>query len=266
MTNLDQAIDQASSGQETATTGAVEGTQGDEAQNQPTDTGAGGNAESFFDPESIKHDPNLMQAYKQMQGAFTKKMQSASAYQKKIEAYDNFERDPLGTLKNLSQQYGYSLVQGQQPQQGEQEKNFETWDDVLKEAETRAEERVLKRLEPLIGKVSELQQKNTESYLDNNYHDWRLYEDDMVDLIKQHPTLAKDPDMLYRMALPEKVRAAKATKSALTSLTNSSQAAQIAGGSQTTKKPSTKPSGSMSLDQAVEYAKAQLATKGIRAS
>ena len=265
MTDSMQAGDQAGVGQETATDPAIEGTQGTTvASDQITDSGTGGTAdESFFDPQSIPDE--LQPAYKQMQGAWTKKMQEVSANQKKIDAYNSFEQNPMDTLKQLSQQYGYSLVQGEQPKaQNGENLEFESWEQVIQTAEEKAEQRILKKLEPLIGKVSELQQQNTESYLDNNYSDWRMYEDKMVDIVKQHPTLAKDPDMLYEMAIPKNIRQARATKSALSTIQSQAGAAQVSGGSSTTKKPTSKPEGSLSLDEAVEVARAQLASKGMK--
>src|SRR5688572_9913001 len=55
--------------------------------------------DSFFDPKSIEGKPELQAAYKQMQSAWTKKMQSVSSNKHKLEAYDRFEKDPVGTLR-----------------------------------------------------------------------------------------------------------------------------------------------------------------------
>jgi hypothetical protein len=82
---------------------------------QTTESGPddGAQGESFFDPKSIEHSPELVQAYKQMQRSFTKSKQQMSAEQAKIDAYNQAIADPVGTARQLAQQYGYTMVQGE---------------------------------------------------------------------------------------------------------------------------------------------------------
>ena len=102
----------------------VEG-QSNEAGEQTTpDEGSDSAAEdAFFDPKSIQDRPELVAAYKQMQAAYTKKMQAISEDRNKIEAYDAFQQNPVESIQRIAAQYGYHLspVQAQQiaAQQGQ---------------------------------------------------------------------------------------------------------------------------------------------------
>lgn len=255
MAELQTSGGQPTTGPETVTSSGPEGTT---EQSVATQTTTQGSEElTFFDPESIRGKPELESAYKQMQRAFTQKTQGLAEHRKKIEAYEAFESDPLGTMRALAQQYGYQLLQGQQPQQ-QSNQEFQTWDDVLEAAEKRAEQRILQKIAPVLGKVEKLQQQNIETFLDTNHPDWRTYESEMTDLVKKHPTLAKDPDMLYEMALPPSVRNARATKAALAKIQAGSGASQISGGSSTTKQVSDLPKKGLTFQEAVEYAKRKL--------
>src|ERR1051325_9370510 len=107
-TNGQAATD--SSGTTVNAPGGSNGASGSTAQT----TGSGSVADaikSFFDPASIAGKPELEAAYKQMQGSYTKRMQEFAKHRTKIDAYDAFERDPLGTMRNIAQQYGYQFVQ-----------------------------------------------------------------------------------------------------------------------------------------------------------
>ena len=260
MTEFSLAEGQAPTDSTGATGIAPEGTvEQSVASNQTTSTGSDGMAEeSFFDPKDIAGTP-LEIAYKQMQGAFTKRMQEAKSNQHMVDAYRSFEADPQGTIRQLAQQYGYQLVQPGQNQE-ETDWNPQTWDDVM----ARAREEARKEFQPLMKEVQNVKQANMETYLDNNHSDWRTYEDQMISILKDHPTMAKNPDLLYDMALPMEVKQARARKEAMAKINGQAEASQVSGTSTTTKKPSQTPEGIKSLDDAVAYAKQQLASKGIR--
>ena len=253
MAELEGVAEQSTEGLETATGGELESNVEQSGANQTTVEGS--EELTFFDPESIKGHPELEPAYKQMQAAFVKKTQAIASDRAKIEAYNNFEANPMNMLQNLAQQYGYQLTQGQLEQQQQQEFEPETWDDVLKAAEERAEKRVMEKFAPVINKVESLQQRNIETYMDTNHPDWRTYEDEMTEVVKKHPTLAQDPDLLYEMALPSNIRNARASKAALAKIQAGTGAAQISGGSSTTKQVSDAPKRGMTFAEAVEYAK-----------
>jgi len=224
------------------------------ASNQTTDTGLGDAAESFFDPNDIPEE--LKPAYKQMQGAFTKRMQEVSQNRHKLEAYDAFEQDPKGTIMRLASQYGLTFQEAQQAVQNAQEP--QTWDEVYKTAEERALEKVMKQFEPIIKDVRETKQKNVENYLDGKYPDWRTYEDKMSAILQKHPSLSSELDTVYEMAVPREVREARATKAAMAKLQSKVDSSKVSGSSQTTKSTSGKPSGKLSVQEAFALAKQRM--------
>jgi hypothetical protein len=252
-------------GQQTAegtqgTTGAeFEGANGQSAAtNQTTSDGTGTEA-TFFDPNGLA--PELLDQYKEMQRAFTKKTTAYSKDKHKVEAYNAFERDPLGTMAQLARQYGYSVIQGQQQQADGKPWEPQNWDEVTSRIKTEARNELLHELQPLLSEVKNLKERSTEQYMDANYPDWRKYEEDMRDLMTKHPTLAKDPDILYRMALPAGVIESRATKKALNKLQADTKGAQISGQGTVNKPTSKTPDGPLSFNQAVEEAKRRIASR-----
>lgn len=214
--------------------------------------------ESFFDPASIQDKPELLAAYKQMQSSYTKRMQDFLKHKPKIEAYERFEKDPLGTLQQLAAQYGYQFVQRSQDK-ADESWNPQSWDDVM----AKAKQEVLKEMSPVFREVKELKKQNVESYLDTKYSDWRTYEAEMMDTLKAHPSLVSDPDKLYRLSVPMEVWEARATKAAMQKLKGATDHAQVSGG--TTTKPTTqKPTGPMNFDAAVAEAHRRLAQQGFK--
>jgi hypothetical protein len=255
MAELGEAGEQSTEGLETVTEGELQSEGEQSVANQITETGS--EELTFFDPSSIQGQPELEAAYKQMQRAFTEKTQAIASDRKKIEAYNAFEANPMATIQTLAQQYGYQLNPYQAQQQQQQEFTPETWEDVLKAADERAEKKYAEKFGPILDRVEKLQQSNVEGYLDQNYPDWRTYEDDMTRLVKEHPTLAKDPGTLYELALPRKVREARATKAALNKIQAGTGAVQVSGGSTINKQVSDTPKKGMSFHEAYEYARKQ---------
>lgn len=232
----------------------VSGTPGTTAQG--TDSGQ---VESFFDPKSIEHSPELQAAYKQMQGKWTKEMQRVKEGKSKIEAYDSFLSNPVESMRQLAQQYGWNLVQGD-PNAKPDDQTPQTWDEVYE----RAKKAVMDELKPVLGEVRQLKQQNVEQYLDTKYSDWRQYEDEMLGTLKEHPSLAHDPDKLYRLSVPPEVLEARAMAAAMNKLKGNG--AQLSGTGTTTNQPSTSelPKVGSSFNEHVEFAKKKLAAEGIR--
>lgn len=239
------------------TTGnAPEGSTATVGNGQTTGNGPDAGAESFFDPSSIQDKPELLAAYKQMQASYTKRMQQYAAHKSKVEAYDKFASDPVGTVKALAAQYGLNLVPSAQDQP--KDWNPQSWDDVMKEAESR----VLKKMEPVYGELRNLKKQSIESQLDSKFPDWRTYEPEMMDALNQHPSLVSDPEKLYRIAVPQDVWEAQATAKAMKKLKGATESGQLAGG--TTAKPTTQqPSGPMTFEQAAELARKRVASMGL---
>jgi len=246
-------------------TTAAAGTEGNVTPEQKTGTtGTVSEEETFFDPESIKGKPELEAAYKDMQRAFTKKTSALKENSKKIEAYDNFMRDPVGQLQALASQYGYSMTKAEAQRVIDQQNNVsepKSWDDVM----SMAEQRVLKRLEPFLSEVKETRKGQLEKMLDESCPDWRVYEDDMMKELQKHPTLVNDPVKLYRMSVPDEVWQSRATQAAIKKLQSKAESALVSGGSNTNKQASDSPRGPMPFSKAVEIAKAKLQAQGIRA-
>ena len=82
--------------------GQPDGSTAGASQATTADGGSTGE-DSFFDPKDIQDKPELVAAYKQMQRAFTKKMQGIKDRAGKADAYDAFNRDPIGNMQAMAQ-------------------------------------------------------------------------------------------------------------------------------------------------------------------
>lgn len=242
---------------------------------QTTDSGPDTSGQdSFFDPRDVPEE--LKPAYKQMQSAFTKKMQDISKDRQKIQAYDAFYQNPMEQIQRIAQQYGYQLTpaqaqaianqqQGQNQQQGDQKWEPQSWDDVLAKAEERAEQRVLQKLQPVLGQVQTMRKQTIEQQLSEIDPTWQQYEDRMTDNLQTHPTLANDPAMLYRLSVPQEVLESRATQAALRKLEAKGQSANVSGSSTTNKQPGAGlPDKPVSFQEAVQAAQKELARKGLK--
>lgn len=235
-----------------------------ESSNPEQTTGSGTVAveETFFDPKSIEHSPELQAAYKQMQSAWTKKMQSLSGSNDKVKAYDAFMQDPVKQAQQILGQYGYNVVQNDQQSQ-QQDFNPQNWNDVMQEATKIAEQNIMEKLSPVLNEFKQTKRTSIEQQLDGLDPQWRTYEDSMTKLVSAHPTLANDPETLYRMSVPQDVIESRARQAAMRKLESQRQSAQSSGGGTTNRKPSN-TNRATSFNEAVTIAKQQLAEKGIR--
>ena len=249
--------EQANPGLQDSTDGQDEGTTGQALV---------ADSETFFDPSDIT-DPGLLSQYKQMQAAFTRKMQGVSQQSNdardKIQQYDAFMADPVNTIQRIASQYGLSVSRGQaQHQQSDfQQGDPKNWDDVYSNAAKTAEQRVMEKMQPLLNDIQSTKKTQIETYLDQNAPDWRQYEDTMTELVTKHPTLSNDPLRLYEMSVPQSVREQRATQAALKKLKQAAHSNNLSGG--TTTAPAQKtPQKASSFDEAVAMAREQLANKG----
>jgi hypothetical protein len=229
-------------------------------QAQTTGNGSGAVAEeSFLDPRAIEGKPELLAAYKQMQGEFTRRNQKFSARAQDLQLVDRFRADPMGTLHQIAQQYGARILQGGAEPQKE-DWNPQSWDDVKKHF---FEEFKKEHLNPLVGEVRTLKKQGVEQHLDSKFPDWRTYEDAMMEKLQAHPSLVNDPDSLYRLAVPSNVWEARATQAAMARIKGATESAQVSGGT-TAKQTSSEPTGALSFNQAIEVAKKRLASQGLK--
>jgi hypothetical protein len=246
--------------------GGQAGSQGSPTQGQAPSTQ--GVEDSFFDPKILSEKPELAPAYKQMQQAFTKKTQEIAKSRQKIEAYDAFMSDPVGQMQQIALQHGYSLnrsqaqqaLNQQSAQDGGQDWQPNSWDDVFAKAEERAEQRIMQRFAPLLQNVREIKAESIEQKLDKIDPDWRLYEDEMRTNMGSHPTLINDIGKLYRLSVPEDVSTSRAVAEALKKLQSKTDAAHV-GGKSTTSKTVSAPKEIKSFQDAVEEAKRILADR-----
>ena len=222
--------------------------------------------ETFFNPQDLEGKPELQTAYKDMQRAFGKKMEGIKASQKKIDAFDAFYQDPLTQIQQMASQMGYQLTRGEAAKvakEGEATQEPQTWDEVYKTAEDRAYNRIKEELGPMFKEVKELKESNLEKFMDDNFTDWRTYEDKMMANLKSHPSLVSDPGALYRMSVPPEVLESRATQTALKKLQSKAEGSKTSGGSTTKAKPMDEPDKPLSFQEAVEFAKKKLASEGI---
>lgn len=229
-----------------------------------TEAASGEAEDTFFDPKDLP--PELMPAYKQMQKAFSKKTEIIKANKKKIDAYDQFSKDPVTQLQTMASQMGFRLTRAEAAaavKDGEgttSEFQPQTWDDVFK----KVTDVIMERLSPVLSDVQATKKMNVEKLLDDSCPDWRQYEDEMTVLLQDHPTLAKDPVKLYRLALPPEVLETRATQAALKKLQGKVDASKV-GGTSTTKGTETSlPDKPVSFNEAVEIAKKSLAEQGLK--
>jgi len=257
----------ADSGSETTPATATEGQQGQSAGTTVTDS-----EEAIFDPGEFDRltqslTPELQaQARalkKSLQGAFTKKTQEIAKHRQKIEAYDAFQRDPVTQIQQMARQMGYSLTRAEAQAQVDNQNEWQpqSWDEVLQKAESK----VMERFAPLLTEMQNMKKTAIETQLTDIDPTWHQYEDTMIQNLSAHPTLAKDPIMLYRLSVPPEVFESRATQKALAKLEARTQSSRVSGSSLTSKTPKTGvPEGPISFADAVKIAKARLEEEGIR--
>jgi hypothetical protein len=227
---------------------------------------------TFFDPSTLP--PELMPGYKQMQAAFTKKMQGLSGDKAKIEAYNQFMADPVGQMQQMARQMGYSLTRAEAAaainQQGQaQAQNWEpqSWDEVIQRTKQAARDEIMQELQPFLGNVQKVTAQTIERQLSEIDPNWRTYEDDMREKLQRHPTLVNDVTELYRLSVPEEVLTSRAVQTALAKFQSKAEQVKVGG---TTKTSRTEPAmpdirkmkSGDAFQVAVEIARKKLALGG----
>lgn len=261
-TGTTAAAPDASSGQATGQTSPDTGqAAAPQASDEPT----------FFDPSTLP--PELMPGYKQMQAAFTKKMQGISGDRNKITAYDEFMRDPIGQMQTVAKQYGYSLTRAEAAQQlqaqQQQTQNWEpqTWDDVISRTKAETREEIMRELQPFLGNVQKVTAQTIERQLSEIDPQWRTYEDDMRSKLQKHPTLVNDVAELYRLSVPEEVLTSRAVQTALSKFQSKAEQAKVGSTTRTSRaEPAppdiTKLKDGDAFNMAVELARKKIGAGG----
>lgn len=226
--------------------------------------------DTFFDPSKLPEE--LKATYKQMQAAYTKKTQALAAQRPKIEAYDQFMRDPVTSLQQMAREYGYNLTRGEaramvqeqnaQAQSQDDLKNWQpqSWDEVITKIREAALESVRSEFAPFVNQVKRVQASNIESQLTKIDPQWKLYEQEMRENLARHPTLVEDVAMLYRLSVPEEVYTSRAVQAAIRKMEEKGQAAKMGGKTETSKAtPALRKA--KTFEEAYEIAKEQLAQR-----
>ncbi len=234
------------------------------APTQTTGNGTGQSGESFFDYETIKDSPELVEHYKNMQRAFGEKNETFKAGADKIRQFDEFTANPVDAMRQLATQYGYQMVQGQPAAADDgKPRTYNSWEEVEAAADERADKRFQEKFGPMFSEMQTMKKQNVEQALDNSFPDWRTYEDSMMENLQAHPTLVNDHEKLYQMSVPASVLTARATKAALAQIHGTNQSGTVQGQSTTTQQ-TTGPKAATSFDEAVVIARATLASKGMK--
>jgi hypothetical protein len=261
---------------QTATEGRAEPTEGTSKKIEAPKKVA--TEESFleeFDPTTLPAElqPAYQKLDKDFKTAFTKKTQAIAKQKDKIEAYDAFFSNPFDSLNRTAQQYGYKMVpvsqvnqQGiQQNGQGFADWQPNTWDEVFNKFSEglmgKIEQNFMGKLQPVFDNLQRVTSDNIEKQLSEIDKDWKLYEDEMTENLKMHPTLAKDVSKLYRISVPEDVLKSKYTQVALKKFEDKATSAKVQGKSSV---QSSQPiqNKKMSFQESIEWAKRTLAEQG----
>lgn len=261
----------------------AKGTTPQETPHQP----ASAAEDHFFDPREFEslvqtlpedQQKHLKALHKQLQGAYTTKAQQIAAHRKKVEAYDAFVSNPVESIRQVASQYGLSLGPSQGQQQGGQQQNGaqspwgidpswqpQQWGDVVgKVAEVLTpliRQQTLQDFDPIIRNVQSMTAGNIQAQLEKIDPQWSIYEDDMRQTLREHPTLVKDPVKLYRMSVPEEVQKSKAVQEALKKMKAQTDAGKV-GGASSAAPSAAAPAKVNSFQDAVEAARTQLRSQG----
>jgi hypothetical protein len=140
-----------------------------------------------------------------------------------------------------------------------------TWDEVFnKFSESlmgKIEQNFMGRMQPVFDSLQKVTSDNIEKQLGEIDKDWKLYEDEMTENLKKHPTLAKDVSQLYKISVPDDVLKSKYTQAALKKFEDKATSAKVQGKSSV---QSSQPiqDKKMSFQQSYEWAKRKLAEEG----
>jgi len=215
-----------------------------------------------FDPNSIS-DPNLLQAYKQMQKDYNQGKEFIKQHRQKIDAYDRFTSNPQSVLQQYAQQLGYQLAPVGQPlaaQSAEQQQwEPQTWEEVRDNIKQDALLAAKQEFQPMVQELQNLKKQNIETYLDGNCPNWRNYEEEMKANLQRHPTLSSDPMQLYKISVPPNVFIAQGAKRTIDKINANIDGSVQSGTSTTARATSAAPNEKInSISDAFAYAKNQV--------
>ena len=201
--------------------------------------------ESFVDPSQLPKE--LQPHWKKMQASYTRKMQGLKEAQDKANLYDQIMSDPENIVSKLAEKAGLKVVKDE----SREEDVPEGGDATLRWLQSQINKAVEAAVGPIKGSQQQLKVSQSMSYLDKTYPDWKLYDDIMTDIVKKHPSMSEDLDLLYETA---RGRASNYEQRKAGSL---KKAAVVTKASTAGRNVVTTPTKINSLDEAINAAKKQ---------
>lgn len=146
---------------------------------------------AFMNPNELPEE--LKPAFKKMQASFTRAMQKLAGERQKVELAEKILDNPDKAIELIAEATGKNIPSS----------SFEsepTDDETVAYVKNLAMEAIKPLVNQLGSEVAQLKVQLVQTYLDNQYPDWYLYENEMADLLKAHPSLGNDLDKLYLLA------------------------------------------------------------------
>ena len=118
-------------------------------------------------------------------------MQKLAGERKKVELAEKILENPDKAIELIAEATGRNTPT-QQPEQEE--------DETAEYVKVVAMSAIQPLIQQLSSEVATLKASLAQTYLDNQYPDWYLYENEMAELVNKHPSLGQDLDKLYLLA------------------------------------------------------------------
>ncbi len=175
-----------------------------------------------------KVSKELEEERKNLLRSYTEKMKEVAGLRLKARLVDAIEANPEETLLELARRFNVKLPKEEEkkplsgislsaPKVDEDLPSYigRAIQEIVPQAVEEAMGKTLQSLKGEKGKeyVKESEIQGILDYLDSKYSDWGLYEKEMANLALRHPTLARDPDELYRLAKVSSLDTRKIAKS-----------------------------------------------------
>ena len=205
----------------------------------------------FLNPNDLPEE--LKPAFKKMQASFTRAMQKVAGDKDKVELYDKLMNDPERAVEILAAKVGLK-VSKEGTVTKDKTSDSEADSETVRFIKKLIQDELTPKLEGFRQEQAKLTAQAKIVQLNEEHPDWYLYEDIMVDLVKEHPSLKEDTAKLYKLAkamgseIEDKKKGADKKESVITK--TSSGRHSVTG-----------PAKVSTLDDAFELAKKQVGLK-----
>lgn len=152
---------------------------------------------------------------KLMQADYTRKTQAIAQDRQKVDAMNAFLSNPLHPdNQRFLAQYGYVLPNQSERQATQSNEPYEpqSWEELLTKAAQMGRDLAMQEMAPITTQMQQMGVERVMSRLNQIDPDWRKYEAEMMQLLNQYPQMAREPDKLYRLAVPPEVMEARIFK------------------------------------------------------